>query len=362
MKLLAVVGVLILALAAAQDNFFIGCTLDTVAGVTNPSLAGTVGCMFGVTGTNWTLACSLIYEGFQSPLNDAEIYVSDANSNYYGQVLDFAPIIAGLSGGTTQTGFFAANFQEQVLYVNADGNTPATQSVVLPANTYNTSWGAFAVILQTCGNGTNLCRLTMKTTGHPMGEATCALTGLTYGAEFNVPLMSNLTTHPNSQAYGNAMISWRVTTLDWQTTPYSSIWAYQVNYDDMAGFVASSGIFNAEAAFPAVSFNAPEIAFDINGAIAAGGFTGAFCGVAIQGMVGTGTNGDTSGYSVPISKNYDFLANCSQALCYVAVYSTASIGPMDPELRGQFGGVAHLLPSLYLALLAMLATVYSYDT
>jgi len=313
--------------------------------------------MFGKTGTNWTLSCSFLYNGFLTDLTGAELYQSDVNSNYFGQLIDLTSFITPLSGGALRSGSLTTLVREDVIFVKKTDTTPEQPSVVVPTGSYNNSWGAFAIALESCGNGTKTCRIVMRTTGLPAGEATCALNGLIYGADFRFPLSANLSTHPNSPATGTALIQWRVTGLPFAN--YLSMWAYQVTYSNMLGFIGSSGIFNAKAPFPALSYDPSVVTFDVNGAIAAGGNSGAFCGVAIQGMSGTGTGGQTAGYNVDAMNNYLFLSNCSKAECYVGVISSAAASAVDFELRGQFAGVGQLLPSLSLASLAVVLALAS---
>jgi len=259
--------------------------------------------------------------------------------------MDFSAAVSGVSGVYPHSGSFDAVVLE---YVQLQGTT---QTVTIPAGAYNGTWGDFQTTLLGCFSGDWNCVATVRTDMYPGGEAACDFGGMIYGADFEFPLAVNTSIDPTSKANGYAWLNWYVTSED--TYNAVSVWAYAVDFDQMSGPVNYAGIFNALGAFPILTSNPASLAFDIDGAYQYGLTSGSFIGLAIQGNVGTGQVGSSSGYNLNAFDNWRFLTNCSMAYCYVGVQTTAHLGFM--ELRGQLSDMARLVPSLLTLVVALIS-------
>jgi len=352
MKGLFLVACLVLPIAWAlsDESMFMACQLQPLTG----SPSGLVACIMGVTSTNNSLVCSFQYAGLAGDLQGADIRQysgKTVSSTSLGLLVDFSDAVLGASD--PNTGSFDAIILETTQY----SLTPPQMTVTFPVGAYNSSYGDFRTVLAGCFAEDINCIVTLRTDTHPQGELACFLTELVFGADFEFPLETNQTLTPGSEASGYAFLTWFTTSADVAGSA-QSVWAYEIQYDKLSDVVDTAGLFNAMNPFPQLTSMPATIAFDINGALKYNFRSGSFVGVAIQGTTGTGGPGNAAGYNVIGGyNNYQFLANCSQDLCYVGVASAAS--PGLPELRGQLiAGVAQLVPSLVVLMALMVALLF----
>jgi len=301
--------------------------------------------------------CAFQYAGFGFDLVGVDISTTATGTTpYLGQLLDFSGSLASLSSGALRTGSFDAGTFEVAAYVPATGTAAAIPAVTLPAGVYNTTYADFTTALLGCFDSSSGCVVTMRTSGHRTGEASCQFGGLIFGASFQFPLNVNLTVAPTSTASGYAYLDWFVTNTATSTDASQSVWTYAIDYTSLSAPVDSAGFFDATMGFPQTTGLPATVAFDV---LQAGYFslkTGGFIGVAVQHQTGLGGS-DFGGYNVNTAQNMAFLTDCSVDYCYVGVTTTPNLTPVM-ELRGQLiAGVGTLIPSFFTLLCVFLVFI-----
>jgi len=303
--------------------------------------------------------CAFQYSNFGSDLQSVDI--AQTATPGAGQLVDLSLYLNELSVGGLTTGSFDGFVQETSTFVPASTSpvTSAVPATVYPSNTYNVTYGDFATTLLGCFDYSLDCVVTMRTLLFPHGEASCAFTGLTFGASFEFPLNVNLTVAPTSKASGYAYMDWFITgSTDAKSDLSQSVWAYSIDYNALSSAIVGGGMYNAREGFPQITSLPPTIAFDIQETESYRLTSGGFIGVAIQGSNGVGGLSGFGGYNVDTIDNYDFLMNCSLSYCYVGIQTGSSLSPIM-ELRGQLiAGVGTLLPSLVTLLCLLVATAF----
>jgi len=302
--------------------------------------------------------CAFQYAGFGSDLVGVDIWsTTTATTPYVGPVLDFTGTLGGLSSAGLRAGSFDAGTFETSAYVPVAGTAAAIPAVTIPTGVYNTTFGDFSTAVLGCFDFSSDCVVTMRTSLHPTGEASCHFGGLIFGASFQFPLSVNLTVAPGSTASGYAYMDWFVTNTATSTDASQSIWTYAIDYSSLSAPVDSAGFFDATMGFPQTTSLPATVAFDVLQTNYYSLKTGGFIGVAVQHQTGLGGLTDFGGYNVNTAQNMAFLTDCSVDYCYVGVNTIPNLTPVM-ELRGQLiAGVGTLIPSLITLLCVFLAFV-----
>jgi len=343
----------LLALGFRSDSsYFMACPLTPTTG----SSSGMVACVMGPTNFNNSFFCAVQYAGLASDIAGVDIQTTTLGQN--GIIIDFAAVVITLDPSLRRTGSFDGIVLELATYVAPTGTVAAVPAVVAPPDGYNTTMGDFVTSLSGCFNGASGCKVVVRTSGSPNGEASCFLGGLTFGASFDFPLAANKTLYPNSVASGYAWLDWFVTDSNVQSDSSKSVWAYSIDFNSLSNPVNSAGFFNGLGGFPLLTSGPPTVSFDVNGYDYWDLTTGQLTGVAIQGSFDSSGKG-YGNYAVNTYDNYNFLLNCSISNCYVGVETTSLVGYM--EIRGQLiAGVSTLIPSCVTFAVVLLALVVHY--